>query len=53
MEFLNCSNKRPGRFQRGDNHKNAKMWWSQLKNFLSRIIEPEELKYTRKLSDIM
>jgi hypothetical protein len=25
-EILNCSNKGPGPFQRGDNHKNAKIW---------------------------
>jgi hypothetical protein len=25
-EIQNCSNKGPGLLQRGDNHKNAKMW---------------------------
>jgi hypothetical protein len=24
--ILNCSNKLPGPLQRGDNHKNAKIW---------------------------
>jgi hypothetical protein len=24
--ILNCSNKGPGPFQMGDNHKNAKLW---------------------------
>jgi hypothetical protein len=24
--ILNCSNKGPGPFQRGGNHKNAKLW---------------------------
>jgi hypothetical protein len=24
--ILNCSNKGPGRLQRGDNNKNAKIW---------------------------
>jgi hypothetical protein len=25
-EILNCTNKEPGLLQRGDNHKNAKIW---------------------------
>jgi hypothetical protein len=28
-----CSNKGPGPFQRGDNHKNLKMGWGRLKIF--------------------
>jgi hypothetical protein len=27
MGILDCSNKGPGPFQRGDNHKNAKIGW--------------------------
>jgi hypothetical protein len=34
------SNKGPGPFQRGDNHKNVKMEWSHLKIFLSRTTGP-------------
>jgi hypothetical protein len=32
-DILNCSNKGPGPLQRGDNHKNAKIWLGQLKIF--------------------
>jgi hypothetical protein len=28
-----CSNKGPGPFQKGDNHKNVKMGWDHLKIF--------------------
>jgi hypothetical protein len=38
--ILNCSNKGPGPFQRGDSLKNAKMGWGHLKIF-SRTTEPE------------
>jgi hypothetical protein len=38
--ILNFLIKGPGHFQRGDNHKNAKMGWGDLKIF-SRITEPE------------
>jgi hypothetical protein len=31
-----CSNKGEGFLQRGDNHKNVKMRWDQLKIFFSR-----------------
>jgi hypothetical protein len=34
-----CSNKGPGPFQRGNNHKNVKMGWGHLKIF-SRTIGP-------------
>jgi hypothetical protein len=34
------SNKVPGPFQRGDDHKNIKMWWGHLKIFFSRTTEP-------------
>jgi hypothetical protein len=34
------SNKAPGSFQRGDNHKNVKMGWGHLKIFLSRTTGP-------------
>jgi hypothetical protein len=34
-----CSNNGPGPFQRGDNHKNVKMGWGNLKIF-SRTIGP-------------
>jgi hypothetical protein len=30
--ILNCSNKGPGPFQKGDNYKNAKMRWGHLKS---------------------
>jgi hypothetical protein len=50
--MLNCSHKEPGPLQRGDNHKNVRKGWGHLKIF-SKIIEPEELKFTRKLSDII
>jgi hypothetical protein len=33
-----CSNKGPGRLQRGDNHKNVKMGWGHLKILFSRTI---------------
>jgi hypothetical protein len=42
----NCTNQRLGPFQRGDNHKNAKMGWGHLKIFFSRTTEPEELIFT-------
>jgi hypothetical protein len=35
-----CSNKGPGPFQRGDNHKNVKMGWVRLKIFFSRTTGP-------------
>jgi hypothetical protein len=38
--ILNCSNKGPGPLQRGDNHKNVKMWWVHLKIFF-RATETE------------
>jgi hypothetical protein len=31
-----CSNKRPGPLQRGDNHKNVKIAWGNLKILFSR-----------------
>jgi hypothetical protein len=39
-EIQVCSNKGPGPRQRGDNHKNVKMGWSDLKIFFSRTNEP-------------
>jgi hypothetical protein len=38
--ILNCSNKGPDPFQKGDNYLNAKMGWGHLK-ILSRTTEPE------------
>jgi hypothetical protein len=38
--ILNWLNKGPGPFQRGDNHKNAKMRWGHLET-----IEPEYSSY--------
>jgi hypothetical protein len=35
-----CSNKGPGPFQRGDNHKNVKMGWGYLKIFFSKTTSP-------------
>jgi hypothetical protein len=34
------SNKGPDPLQRGDNHKNVKMWWGHLKIFFSRTASP-------------
>jgi hypothetical protein len=34
------SNKGPGPFQRGDNHKNVKMGWGHFKIFFSRTTGP-------------
>jgi hypothetical protein len=42
---LNCSNKRPGPLQRGDNLKNAKMGWGHLKIF-SITTDPEYVIFT-------
>jgi hypothetical protein len=39
-----CSNKEPGPLQRGDNHKNVKMWCSNLKIFFSRTTGPNLTK---------
>jgi hypothetical protein len=39
--ILNCSNKGPGPFQRGDNHKNAKLWLGLEKGFSLRTTESE------------
>jgi hypothetical protein len=38
--ILNCSNEGPGPLQRGDNYKNAKIGWYDLKIFF-RTIESE------------
>jgi hypothetical protein len=35
-----CLNKGPGPLQRGNNHKNVKIWWGHLKIFLSRTTGP-------------
>jgi hypothetical protein len=40
-----CSNKGPYPLQRGNNHKNVKIGWGDLKIF-SRTTEPEELIFT-------
>jgi hypothetical protein len=37
----NCTNQGPGPFQRGDNHKNAKMGYGHLRIFFSQTTEPE------------
>jgi hypothetical protein len=34
------SNKGPDPLQRGDNHKNVKMWWGYLKILFSRTTGP-------------
>jgi hypothetical protein len=36
-----CSNKVPGPLQRGNNYKNVKMGWGNLKILFSRIAGPE------------
>jgi hypothetical protein len=47
-----CSNKWPGSFQRGDNHRNIKKGLGHLKIFFFRTIKPEKLNFTWKLSDL-
>jgi hypothetical protein len=47
------SNKGPGPLQKGNNHKNVKMGWGNLKIFFSRSTSPEEFIFTWKYSDIM
>jgi hypothetical protein len=48
-----CSNKGPGPFQRGDNHKNVKMGWGHLKIFFSRTTDNiERVKIHRKFLKI-
>jgi hypothetical protein len=44
--ILNCSNKGPDPLQRGDNYKNVKMGWGNLKIFFSRTTEPEWVMFT-------
>jgi hypothetical protein len=39
--ILNCSNRGPGPLQRGDNHKNVKIWRGHWKAFSLRTIHPE------------
>jgi hypothetical protein len=39
--FQNCTNKGPVPVQRGDNHKNAKIWWGHWKIFSLRTTQPE------------
>jgi hypothetical protein len=41
-----CSNKWPGSFQRGDNHKNIEMGLAHLKIFFFRTMKPEKLNFT-------
>ena len=48
-----CSNEGAGPFQRGDNHKNAKIGWDHLKIFFSRTTKPGKFKFTWKLADIV
>jgi hypothetical protein len=43
-----CSNKGPGTIQRGDNHKNLKMWWGHLKILFSRTMKPEKVEFYMK-----
>jgi hypothetical protein len=38
--------KGPGPLQMGDNYKNTKMGWGNLKVFFSKTTEPEELIFT-------
>jgi hypothetical protein len=42
---LNCSKKGPDPFQRGYNHRNAKIGWGHLKISFSRKTEPELRSY--------
>jgi hypothetical protein len=35
-------NKEPGPLERGDNHKNVKMWWGHLKILFLRTMKPEK-----------
>jgi hypothetical protein len=43
-----CSNKGPGTIQRGDNHKNVKMWWGHLKILFLRTMKPEKAEFYMK-----
>jgi hypothetical protein len=47
-----CTNKGPGPFQRGDNHKTVQMQWGHLKIFFLKTMKPEKLNFEYKLSDI-
>jgi hypothetical protein len=40
VKGISVSNKGPGPFLRGDNHKNVKMGWGHLKIFFSRTTGP-------------
>jgi hypothetical protein len=42
------SNKGPGPLQRGDNHKNVKMWWGHLKILFLRPMKPEKAEFYMK-----
>jgi hypothetical protein len=52
-EILEYTNKGPGPLQRGDNHKNAKIWRGHGKSFSLRTTEPELLIFLWKLSEIV
>jgi hypothetical protein len=43
-----CSNNGPGTIQRGDNHKNVKMWWDHLKILFLRNKKPEKAEFYTK-----
>jgi hypothetical protein len=40
-----CSNKGPGRLQKGDNHKNVKMGWGHLNILFSRTTLPIQTRF--------
>jgi hypothetical protein len=47
MKGINvCFNKGPGPHQRGDNHKNSKIGWNNLKILFLRTTDPEKLGFT-------
>jgi hypothetical protein len=43
------SDKGPGPFQMGDNHKNMKIRWAPLQIFSSKTTGPENLRFTLKM----
>jgi hypothetical protein len=41
-----CSNKELGSLQKGDNHRNVRKGWGQLKILFLRTLKPENLNFT-------
>jgi hypothetical protein len=47
-EIQVCSFKGPCRLQRGDNHKNVKMGWGPLKDFILKNYEARKAEFYMK-----